>query len=140
MKKTCLNMLTRNLMILFQPKVIISAQKDKDLDLLLYTDLFLFVQLILQFHDFSLGNAFCVTLFVNRLFSLSPKLSLLRRIYGRFSSFFCYNNYSHSMQILHKKQGRKRPLDTPKRMIEGERKKERQKERYREGGRDKRER
>ena len=43
------------------------------------------------------------------------------------------------------KQGRKRPLDTPKRMIErrereGEREKERQKERNREGGRDKRER
>ena len=43
------------------------------------------------------------------------------------------------------KQGRKRPLDTPKRMIEwrereGEREKERYKERYREGGRDKRER
>ena len=42
------------------------------------------------------------------------------------------------------KQGRKRPLDTPKRMIkrsegEGKRDKERQKERYREGGRDKRE-
>ena len=41
------------------------------------------------------------------------------------------------------KQGRKRPLDTPKRIIErrereGER--ERQKERYREGGRGKRER
>ena len=41
------------------------------------------------------------------------------------------------------KQGRKRPLDTPKRMIkrrerEGKREKERQKERYREGGRDKR--
>ena len=44
-----------------------------------------------------------------------------------------------------KKQGRKRPLDTPKSMIErrereGEREKERYKERYREGGRDKRER
>ena len=43
------------------------------------------------------------------------------------------------------KQGRKRPLDTPKRMIErreleGEREKERYKESYREGGRDKRER
>ena len=43
------------------------------------------------------------------------------------------------------KQGRKRPLDTPKRMIErrereGEREKERYKERYREGGRDKKER
>ena len=42
-------------------------------------------------------------------------------------------------------QGRKRPLYTPKRMIErrvreGEREGERQKERYREGGRDKRER
>ena len=37
------------------------------------------------------------------------------------------------------KQGRKRPLDTPKRMIE-RREKERYKERYREGGRDKRER
>ena len=40
------------------------------------------------------------------------------------------------------KQGRKRPLDTPKRMIERrerevEREKERKKERYREGGRDK---
>ena len=38
-----------------------------------------------------------------------------------------------------KEQGRKRPLDTPKRMIErrereAEREKERQKERYREGG------
>ena len=43
------------------------------------------------------------------------------------------------------KQGRKRPLDTPKRIIErrereGEREKERQKERYREGGRVKRDR
>ena len=47
------------------------------------------------------------------------------------------------------KQGRKRPLNTSKRMIErrekegereGEREKERYKERYREGGRDKRER
>ena len=41
------------------------------------------------------------------------------------------------------KQGRKRPLDTPKRIIErreNEREKERQKERYREGGRDKRDR
>ena len=43
------------------------------------------------------------------------------------------------------KQGRKRPLDTPKRMIkrrerERKREKERQKERYREVGRDKRER
>ena len=43
------------------------------------------------------------------------------------------------------KQGRKRPLDTPKRLIErrereGEREKERYQERYREGGRDKRER
>ena len=37
------------------------------------------------------------------------------------------------------KQGRKRPLDTPKRMIK-RRGKERYKERYREGGRDKRER
>ena len=43
---------------------------------------------------------------------------------------------------MYRKQGRQRPLDTPKRMIEkeGEREKERQKERYREGGRDKRER
>ena len=43
------------------------------------------------------------------------------------------------------KQGQKRPLDTPKKMIErrereGEREKERYKERYSEGGRDKRER
>ena len=43
------------------------------------------------------------------------------------------------------KQGRKRPLDTPKRIIErrereGEREKERYKDRYREGGGDKRER
>ena len=43
------------------------------------------------------------------------------------------------------KQGRKRPLDTPKRIIErrereGERERESQKEKYREGGRDKRER
>ena len=48
---------------------------------------------------------------------------------------------SHIIQ----EQGRKRPLDTSKRMIErrereGEREKERQKERYREWGRDKRER
>ena len=46
---------------------------------------------------------------------------------------------------FYKKQGRKRPLDTPKRMIErrkreGVREKERYKERYRERGRDKRER
>ena len=45
-------------------------------------------------------------------------------------------------QIKHRReQGRKRPLDTPKRMIErrkreGEREKERWKERYREGGRE----
>ena len=44
-----------------------------------------------------------------------------------------------------KEQGRKRPLDTPKKMIErrereGEREKERYKERHREGGRNKRER
>ena len=42
---------------------------------------------------------------------------------------------------LWSKQGRKRPLDTPKRMIEkreneGKREKERQKERYREEGRE----
>ena len=47
--------------------------------------------------------------------------------------------------MVEQKQGQKRPLDTPKRMIErrereGKREKERQKERYREGGRDKRER
>ena len=45
----------------------------------------------------------------------------------------------------YRKQGQKRPLDTPKRMIErrereGKREEERKKERYREGGRDKRER
>ena len=46
---------------------------------------------------------------------------------------------------IRKKQGRKRPLDTPKRMIErrereGEREKEGYKERYKKGGRDKRDR
>ena len=61
-----------------------------------------------------------------------------------------YNLYSvlynvYIINILIKKQGRKGPLDTPKRIIErrereGEREKERQKERYREGGGDKRER
>ena len=49
------------------------------------------------------------------------------------------------LKCLVYEQGRKRPLDTPKKMIErrereGEREKERQKERYREGGRDKRDR
>ena len=48
----------------------------------------------------------------------------------------------NSNDILCKKQGRKRPLDTPKKMIERrerekERERERYKERYREGGRDK---
>ena len=51
----------------------------------------------------------------------------------------CKNN-----AVILAKQGRKRPLDTPKRMIkrrerEEKRERERQKERYREGGRDKRE-
>ena len=39
--------------------------------------------------------------------------------------------------LLRLKQGQKRPLDTPKRMIK---RRKREKERYREGGRDKRER
>ena len=48
-----------------------------------------------------------------------------------------------SFSIINK-QGRKLPLDTPKKIIErgereGEREKKRYKERYREGGRDKRE-
>ena len=47
----------------------------------------------------------------------------------------------HNIARLYLKQGRKRPLDTPKRMIErrereGEWEKERYKERYREGGRE----
>ena len=51
----------------------------------------------------------------------------------------------NKLYIFYLKQGRKRSLDTPKRMItrrerEGKREKERQKEIYREGGRDKRER
>ena len=51
--------------------------------------------------------------------------------------FTIYINYSK----FKLEQKRKRPLDTPKRMMrEGEREKERQKERYREGGRNKRER
>ena len=57
----------------------------------------------------------------------------------------CIVKNAPSPSYSHLKQGRKRPLDTPKRMIkrrerEGKREKERQKERYREGGRDKRER
>ena len=50
------------------------------------------------------------------------------------SKLFIY--FKHS--CFQGKQGRKRPLDTPKRMIE-RREREREKEIYREGGGDKRE-
>ena len=64
------------------------------------------------------------------------ELNLIWKVHDIY--FSMYSNYFKDNKW-------KRPLDTPKRMIErrereGEREKERYKERYREGGRDKRER
>ena len=87
----------------------------------------------------------CMYTYSDASFFLKPFVDKIRNLENSLINRFNYiNTYINNYKVFSLEQGRKYPLDTPKRMIErrereGKREKEMQKDRYREGGKDKRE-